>query len=160
MKENGKFGFMPIYADDQRTDEIEGVRGNEKFYLAVNGVKTAETFTFEGTGVREEITALTTAKTDGTLPSEYSLSQNYPNPFNPTTTIQFSLPTSGQARIEIFNILGELVATPFNGVATAGENTVVWDGTNSAGQTVSSGIYFYRLTADTYTETKKMTLLK
>jgi len=60
----------------------------------------------------------------------------------------------------VFNILGRLVAVPFEGLADAGENTVQWNGRNSAGESVSSGIYFYRLTADKYTETKKMTLLK
>jgi len=88
------------------------------------------------------------------------LSQNYPNPFNPTTTIKFSLPTAGVTKIEVYNILGELVSIPFEGMAAAGQNSIVWDGTNSHGENVSSGIYFYRLTADEYTDTKKMTLLK
>ncbi|RLB70001.1 MAG: hypothetical protein DRH04_04315, partial [Deltaproteobacteria bacterium] len=162
MAEDGLFGFMPVYGDVRSTAPIEGVRDGETFYLAVDGVETAETFTFNGNmGNRVEITNLSTGKTtDNNLPIQYGLSQNYPNPFNPTTTIAFSLPTSGTARIEVFNILGELVATPFDGMAESGENLVEWDGTNSSGRTVSSGIYFYRLSADNYSETKKMTLLK
>ncbi|MEA2031271.1 MAG: T9SS type A sorting domain-containing protein, partial [candidate division Zixibacteria bacterium] len=162
MTEDGLFGFMPVYGDVRSTATREGVSDGEAFYLAVNGVKTSETFTFTGgIGNRVEITNLSTAKeTDNNLPSQYGLSQNYPNPFNPTTTISFMLPASSNARIEVFNILGELVATPFDGMAQSGENMVEWDGTNYSGKTVSSGIYFYRLSADNYSETKKMTLLK
>ncbi len=160
MVEDGKFGFMPVYADEGNTREVEGIRSGESFHLVVNGVKSNETFSFDGMGTRMEVGNLTAAKGSDNLPGEFSLSQNYPNPFNPTTTIEFSLPTTTQARIEIFNILGELVATPFDGVAEAGQNSVVWEGTNSAGQNVASGIYFYRLTADNNVETKKMTLLK
>ncbi|MFZ1682536.1 MAG: T9SS type A sorting domain-containing protein, partial [Candidatus Zixiibacteriota bacterium] len=85
---------------------------------------------------------------------------NYPNPFNPSTTISFALPTTGNARIEVYNVLGALVAVPFDGVAQAGTHQVVWDGNDTRGQQVASGVYFYRLTAGGYTETKKMMLLK
>ncbi len=161
MNSDGKFGFMPVYADDNATPTIEGVTPGEQFYLTVNGVKTKEVFTWTQTGDKVEVGALT-AKTssDETLPEGYSLHQNYPNPFNPSTNISFTMPSTGTARIEIFNILGKLVAVPFDGVAQAGLNEIVWDGKNSAGENVASGIYFYRLTADNYSETRKMTLLK
>ena len=64
------------------------------------------------------------------------------------------------AKIEIFNVLGKLVAVPFDGMAVAGENSVVWDGRFTDGQMTSSGVYFYRLSSDNYTETRKMMLLK
>jgi hypothetical protein len=161
LNQNGKFGFMPVYADDPATPEVEGVKSGEQFYLAVNGVSTNERFTWTRTGDKIEVESLTAkAGSEQTLPDGYALHQNYPNPFNPTTTISFSLPVATKARIEIYNILGKLVAVPFDGLAKAGTNEVVWDGRNSAGETVSSGIYFYRLTADNYTETKKMTLMK
>ena len=115
-----------------------------------------ETFVFSAHGDQIEVHNLT-AKTgdEPSLPTSYSLKQNYPNPFNPRTTIEFSLPAAGKATVEIFNVLGELVATPFDGMAQSGANVIVWDGAK-----VASGIYFYRLTADNYTETKKMTLMK
>ncbi len=161
MNADGMFGFMPIYADDKGTAKIDGVVEGENFYLSIDGVETAEAFSFTSHGDRVEIFNLAAkTETDPTLPTSFSLSQNYPNPFNPTTTISFSLPADGQATLEVFNILGRLVATPFDGIATAGENQVIWDGTNSVGESVASGIYFYRLTADNYTETRKMTLLK
>ncbi len=74
--------------------------------------------------------------------------------------MSFNLPATGIAKIEIFNVLGKLVAVPFDGMAQSGTTEVVWNGRNRAGEIVSSGIYFYRLTADKYNETKKMTLLK
>ena len=74
--------------------------------------------------------------------------------------VKFEIPMAGQARIDIYNILGKLVATPFDGTARTGENNIVWDGRNQAGENIATGIYFYRLTADNYVETKKMTLMK
>lgn len=154
---DGKFGFMPVYADAAGQNAI-GVQPGDKFYLKVNGVETTDEFEWTSNGSRVEVAALTTG--NSSLPASYSLDQNYPNPFNPTTTINFSLPSAGQAKIEVFNILGRLIATPFDGMATAGENSVVWDGTDRSGDQVASGVYFYRLSADTYVETRKMMLLK
>jgi hypothetical protein len=164
IQQPGLFGFMAVYADDPGTSIVEGVRSGEEFYLAVNGVPTNETFVWTKPGDNIEIIAGLTAK-DGTgeeelLPGAYSLSQNYPNPFNPSTTINFSVPAATKARVEIYNILGNRVATIFDGVAQAGDNTVVWDGNNEAGEAAATGIYFYRLTADNFVETKKMTLMK
>ena len=90
-----------------------------------------------------------------TLPEEYKLAQNYPNPFNPTTTIAFSLKQPGKTVLEIYNILGQKVATLVNEQLTAGAHQYNW---NAAGQ--ASGIYFYRLMAGNFVETKKMMLLK
>ena len=134
----------------------------EAFSLRIDGVETNETFTFSGaTGSRMEIGTLTAKNnSDGSLPIKYSLGQNYPNPFNPMTTISFVMPTSGKATIEVYNVLGRLVATPFDGIAQSGVNEAVWNGTNTTGEAVASGIYFYRLKTESFTETKKMTLLK
>ena len=89
------------------------------------------------------------------LPGEFALHQNYPNPFNPTTQIGFSLQQACHARLEVFNIVGQRVTTLIDGDLEAGRHEVTWD----AGQ-VSSGVYFYRLTARDYTATRKMMLLK
>gem|GEM_PF-876647 len=159
LKADGLFGFMPVYADAAGEDQI-GMKAGDQFYLKVNGAVTDQAFTWTGNGDRAEVGALTSATSIGSLPTGYSLGQNYPNPFNPSTTISFYMPTGGSARIEVYNVLGRLVATPFEGQALAGENSVVWDGRDAGGQTAASGVYFYRLTADNYTETKKMMLLK
>jgi hypothetical protein len=88
------------------------------------------------------------------LPTAYELSQNYPNPFNPTTTISFSLPVASDYSLKIYNITGQLVKE-FNGSATAGIQTVEVD--MSA---LASGVYFYKLDAGNFTDTKKMVMLK
>ena len=90
-----------------------------------------------------------------TLPNEYSLSQNYPNPFNPTTTIEFSLRQDGRTVLEVFNILGQVVATLVNGELKAGAYQVQF---NASG--LPSGLYFYRLRSGAFVSIKKMMLLK
>ena len=89
------------------------------------------------------------------------LEQNYPNPFNPMTTIAFSLKETGQVRIDIYNVAGERVRTLLHERRPAGAHSDVrWDGTNDVNQPVASGVYWYRLVAGSYAETRKMVLLK
>jgi hypothetical protein len=90
----------------------------------------------------------------------FFLYQNYPNPFNPTTNITFSVPGKVHATLTIYNIEGRLVKTLVNAEFDAGVKTVMWNGTDSRGNPVSSGVYFYRLNAGTNVVTKKMILLK
>jgi len=97
---------------------------------------------------------------DPLTPDEYALYQNYPNPFNPATTVRYDLPIPGRVRLEIFNILGQTVATLIDKDMPAGTFTAEWEGRNRDGGTVASGIYIYRLTAGTYTAMKKMMLLR
>lgn len=159
MKKDGQFGFMPVYGDDLRTTDIDGVKSGEQFTLTVDGVEAVETFTWTSSGEKIEIGNLSSKVING-LPTTYGLGQNYPNPFNPTTTISFDIPKAGAVKLEIFNMLGQLVATPYNGAAQVGTIEIEWDATDNGGNKVASGIYLYRLTADNFTETKKMTLLK
>ncbi|NLT51488.1 MAG: T9SS type A sorting domain-containing protein [Ignavibacteria bacterium] len=111
----------------------------------------------------------------------FQLHQNFPNPFNPSTTIKYSIPTPpclpagtaassplakgrtevGFVTLKVYDILGREVATLVNEKKSAGTYTIKWDGTNSSGKQVSSGMYFYQLKiGDSYTETKKMLLVK
>ncbi len=94
------------------------------------------------------------------LPEGYKLAQNYPNPFNPATVIEFDLPRLSNVSITIFNLLGQKVKELVNEEISAGSYRVSWDGILSSGQRASSGIYFYRLIADDFIDTKKMILLK
>ncbi len=96
----------------------------------------------------------------GSLPESFSLEQNYPNPFNPVTSIRFSLRNTGKVKLSIYNMLGEEVNTLVDGHKTAGVYKVEWDGTNSAGQKMASGIYFYKLQMGSNVKTKKMVFLK
>jgi len=102
--------------------------------------------TLTPTGVWEEIS---------TTPTDYSLSQNYPNPFNLITEISFSLPAASHVKLEIFNVMGQKVATVADRHLEAGNRSVTWDGSQ-----VASGVYLYRLTAGDSVESKKMVLLK
>ncbi len=89
-----------------------------------------------------------------------SLSQNYPNPFNPQTTIAFSVRQRGRVQLVVYNVSGARVRTLANEDFAAGMHTAVWDGRNDAGQPVASGVYFYKLVARDFTQTRKMVLLK
>jgi hypothetical protein len=93
-------------------------------------------------------------------PVSYSLDQNYPNPFNPSTTIRYSLQGKTKVRLKIYNVLGQAVSTLVDDEEIAGLHTALWNGTNSNGVYVSTGIYFYRIEAGNFVQTKKMILLK
>ena len=104
---------------------------------------------------------LGSAADDPTMPSVTRLLlQNYPNPFNPETTICFDMPASGPARLEIYNVRGQMVKTLAEGNHEFGRHSYVWNGTDNGGNSVSSGIYFYRLTTSSHSESRKMMLMK
>ncbi|MEE9270593.1 MAG: right-handed parallel beta-helix repeat-containing protein [Candidatus Krumholzibacteria bacterium] len=96
------------------------------------------------------------------IPTTYRLHQNAPNPFNPSTIIRYDVPRGGgHVTLQIFDVSGRLVRTVFNRFESAGTGkSVVWDARANNGQRVSSGVYFYRLTAAGFAETRKMTLLE
>jgi hypothetical protein len=101
-----------------------------------------------------------------TLPVRYYLHQNYPNPFNPNTIIKFDLPARSQVEVSIYDVNGKLVKKLINDQKEAGYHSVEWNGTDAYGRKVSSGIYFYRISAKNlrngseFIQTKKMVLLK
>ena len=88
-------------------------------------------------------------------PAVFSLSQNYPNPFNPTTTLKYQLPASSKVTLKVYDVLGNEVATLLNEEKEAGTYEVMFEASN-----YSSGIYFYRLQAGSFVETKKMVLMR
>ncbi|UCG62059.1 MAG: M6 family metalloprotease domain-containing protein [Candidatus Zixiibacteriota bacterium] len=94
------------------------------------------------------------------LPDRLTLLQNYPNPFNPATTISFYSPEPGFASVNIINMLGYRVRTLFEGTVDAGVTETVWDGTNSSGNTVASGIYLYQVNVNGQKKVKKMVLVR
>jgi hypothetical protein len=89
------------------------------------------------------------------MPAAFTLNQNYPNPFNPSTMIQFEVPEAQFVTLKVYNVLGQQVATLINNQLGAGRYRAEFDGTN-----LPSGTYLYRLQAGTFTETKKMLLVK
>ncbi|HXF49136.1 MAG TPA: FlgD immunoglobulin-like domain containing protein [Verrucomicrobiae bacterium] len=96
----------------------------------------------------------------GNRPRSFRLSQNYPNPFNPTTKIDFALPRSGHAVLEVFNVVGQKIRVLVDGELPAGAHSAVWDGRTSSGQLVGSGIYFYRLKSHDFSDIKRAVFLK
>jgi hypothetical protein len=115
------------------------------------------------------VTISTGMFTSGRLvPETFELAQNYPNPFNPTTTIAYAVPfepglkDAGTIRVtlKVYNVLGQEVRTLVDESREPGYYTIQWNGHNDRGQEFASGIYFYRMTAGTFTKTMKMVLLK
>jgi len=97
---------------------------------------------------------------DAALPDEFALAQNYPNPFNPTTTIEFDLPRAMTVDLSIYNATGRRVVTLASGLLSVGTHRVEWNGRSQSGRSTASGVYYYRLSGDGYTATRKMVLLK
>ncbi|UCF06854.1 MAG: PQQ-binding-like beta-propeller repeat protein [bacterium] len=95
-----------------------------------------------------------------TVLKAFALHQNVPNPFNPTTTIRFDLPHSVHVKLCIYNVKGELIASLVNQHMTEGHKKVSWSAKDNRGLAVTSGIYFYRLVAGDFVQTRKMVLLK
>ena len=125
-------------------DTVEGVWiPNDDFNTLLMNI-----FAWFGTNEVDPITI-------GFTPENYSLSQNYPNPFNPNTSISFVLRTPGEVSLKVYNLLGEEVASLVDGRMSAGPHTAYFDASD-----LSSGIYYYNLTAGDFVETKKMILLK
>ena len=94
------------------------------------------------------------------LPSSFTLSQNYPNPFNPSTVISYQLPKQSRVQIKIYDAIGNEIRSLIDEEKSAGKYNILWDSRNNYGARVSSGVYFYKITADGFAQTKKMILMK
>jgi hypothetical protein len=94
------------------------------------------------------------------VPRAYKLAQNFPNPFNPSTTIMFDMREKGHMTLKIYNVAGQLIRTLVNDVKDAGSHKVTWDGKNNLGVGVASGVYFYKMETTSYSQTKKMVMLR
>ena len=97
---------------------------------------------------------------DNQIPSSFALHQNYPNPFNPTTTIRFDLTEAAHVKLDIYNILGQQVATVVNRHMQPGYHAVHWNGINDTGNSLASGLYIYQITTGNFHAVKKLVLLK
>jgi plastocyanin len=92
---------------------------------------------------------------NATIPAQFELAQNYPNPFNAQTAIEYSLPNESHVRIVIYNLLGRVMETVVDRTEPAGIHRAVWDAAD-----VPTGVYFYRIEAGEFTQTRKMLLMK
>ncbi|MFC1508469.1 N-acetylmuramoyl-L-alanine amidase [Candidatus Omnitrophota bacterium] len=131
-------------------DAEEGVR----YYWAVKASHTAG-FVSNYSDIHSFVARDGIVGVDAEKPLLFKLAQNHPNPFNPLTIIDFTLEHEARVRLNVFNASGQIVATLVNGSLSGGSHTVVW---NASGQ--SSGVYFYRIETDGFSETKRMLLLK
>jgi hypothetical protein len=111
---------------------------------------------WELTGLSNAITAID----ERPQPEVARLGQNHPNPFNPVTTIEFEIVSTTRVSIRVYNLRGQLVRTLVDGTRTPGPHSVIWNGRDEAGRAVSSGVYFYRLTAEGVEESRKMVLVQ
>ena len=100
------------------------------------------------------------ARDDFYAAETFNLSQNYPNPFNPITQIRYTLTEYGNYSLRIYDITGLLIKTLRSGPGQPGKYTVLWDSTNERGEKVSSGVYFYQLSAKSTFTSNKMILMK
>jgi endo-1,4-beta-xylanase len=107
------------------------------------------------TAINSLVDISTDIKNANDLPVDFKLYQNYPNPFNPVTQIEYSIPKEGFISLKVYNLIGEEVATLFEGNSNAGKHIVNFDGSN-----LSSGIYLYQLKANNFVQTKKLALIK
>jgi hypothetical protein len=99
-------------------------------------------------------------KKPSTAPNSLALLNNYPNPFNASTVILYTLPQATDVKLEIFNLLGQRIRVLVDEQQSAGYRKVIWDGKDDKGRDVSSGIYFYRLQTEDYSDSKKMVLMR
>ena len=102
----------------------------------------------------------TVIQSEKTIKKSYKLFQNYPNPFNPTTTILYDLSKPVKVELKIFDLLGHEVRTLINEIQKTGNQSVIWDGKNNFGQSVSAGLYLYQLRVDGFIKTKKLLLIR
>ncbi|MCL1827249.1 MAG: T9SS type A sorting domain-containing protein [Candidatus Cloacimonetes bacterium] len=127
------------------------------------GVYTVRLVVNNGNTMTKEGYIVVTGETGGVddpLPNVTFLGDAYPNPFNPSTTIKYSLKTAGVISLDIYNIRGQKVKTLVDEFQNAGFHNVSWNGSDSSGKPISSGVYFYQLRTEDYTAVKKLILMK
>ena len=145
--------LLGVTADNEFFDP----NGSEKYYYRIVVEDDAGNITATD-AVPAKVTSIVSRI--GSIPEKYVLEQNYPNPFNPSTRIAFGLPEMGRVRLDIFDLMGRHIRTLVDADLTAGMYEIVWDGRDSRGQKVASGIYLYKLQAPDALLQKKMILSK
>jgi len=153
---NYKFGIN--YGDAVNNgggnDNENAIGANHEFELFPKAWYCETLDTFGIMGLKDFVTDVKD-NTPSTTPTSYTLGQNYPNPFNPSTKISYSIPVEGFVNLDVYNSIGQKVASLVNENKTAGSYEVNFDAAK-----LSSGIYFYKISSGNFTETKKMILMK
>jgi minor extracellular serine protease Vpr len=148
-------------ASDSILVRYEDVTTGTRSSLFTGGVWSAQTYNIRIRSIITSTSGLSDVENLAALqPLDYHLNQNYPNPFNPSTTIEYGIPVKGFVRLQIFDVLGRLVATLVDDHQDAGVYRTTWRGTSNRGIALSSGVYFYRLESGNFSKTARMLLLK
>ena len=182
-------GTFSMFGNDYRVDENTMVLGENNVQLSLEDIEAGQFLEVRGVGEAEgsvagksgsaiqaskikiidaegsgeyeqEVEPEGTATEESDLPEDFALFQNYPNPFNPITTIRFTLPANSPVTLKVFDITGREIQTIMSSTMVAGTHEVRWNGRNSAGLPVASGVYLYRLEAGKHVITRRMVLLK
>jgi len=151
------FYIIQVYSND------DGEKMTFKYYDSISDEVVEYTEAIEFTDnmvVGDGFNTYGLSRTNSPAPEEYILSDAYPNPFNPTTTLSFSVPKEGKINLSIYDMTGRLVSTLVDGNMEQGYHSMVWNGVDSNGNAVSSGMYFYALQGEGVSITKKMMLMK
>ncbi len=156
VSDNSVFPWVTV--DSTVTDtllQLKPLDASSRFYWRVSGVNTYGASDYSVTASFITGDLISAVEELGGVPTVFSLSQNYPNPFNPTTTIEFRVSSFEFVSLKVFDALGREVSTLVNEVRPAGVYTVRWDASS-----LPSGVYYYRLQAGAFMESKKMVLMK
>ena len=150
---SGNYVLMDVHgAGAQRSDPKQGDPNNYPHGFGPQG-DVIRIYNYVRLVRGEQISEVEENETS--LPNDFKLEQNYPNPFNPLTTLSFSIPVEGNVALKIFNVIGQEIEVLVNENLSAGSHSFQWNAENQ-----SSGIYFYKLITDSFTEMRKMVLLK
>jgi hypothetical protein len=163
----GPDGFMDLtlkFVNQDLIDSLEArlgrpVEDREFLVLTLTGL-TYDSTKIEGHDCVRIVRKIKAIPITNEIACQVSLEGNYPNPFNPETDVSFSLSERTEVLLVVYNILGERVKTLLNGEVEAGIHSIHWDGRDEAGDPVATGVYFYRLKADGFDQTRKMVLMK
>ncbi|MFZ5979038.1 MAG: FG-GAP-like repeat-containing protein [Candidatus Zixiibacteriota bacterium] len=164
-------GWLKIFTNDGSgnftpTDSVTTDEGRPFWTCAADyngdGILDIASTDLVGSKLRIILNQLVTAVIDNpnAVPSDFNLRQNYPNPFNPETVIEYRLQLRAPVNVTVYNVLGQPVKTLIDETQPVGNYRTFWDGTDRDNRPVATGVYFYRLKAGDYLETKKMILLK
>jgi hypothetical protein len=166
---------LTAWQDDPNTPVVDGYNPGDTMHFRIwdasAGLEIRATPTYQrgnglfGDGPYAQLTlhASTTAIDDPSpngVPSVFALQQNYPNPFNPETTISYQLARDVHLRLDVYNLLGQKVATLVDKKQPAGHYSIKWDGKDDLGSHLTSGVYLYRLQAKEYAEVKRLVLIR
>jgi len=153
---------LPVWGDDKTTEVVDGLTDGETFSLtlwnAETGIESAMSAKMVlGSGLTFKVDDIAVAKAIviETLPTNFYLGKNFPNPFNSTTKFAFGLPEAGQVSVKVFDLAGRTIATLVDGNLTAGNHIAVW-----TADAAPAGLYLVKMQAGSFSDTRKVTLLK